>query len=181
MHIGIYYHILEIGIVLEKGKKEGKLWKIGERKRLYKESCLWQNIIKNIRLEVNGMGSSDVVFDEMLMLAEEYDIKNYYRIVNMKNELIEYDDNIEYYEEDLKNVNEIFDKLLVDFNCELNKFSGKNNAYKILEIMHNFPKVFHGRDILGGGEAISFEDAVKYSTWCMTDAMKSKYNFFNRV
>ena len=39
--------------------------------------------------------------------------------------------------------------------------------------MHNFPKVLHGRDILGGGEAISFEDAVKYSTWCMTDAMKS--------
>ncbi|MBQ8949776.1 MAG: hypothetical protein IJ065_01245 [Eubacterium sp.] len=71
MHIGIYYHILEIGIVLEKGKKEGKLWKIGERKRLYKENCFWQNIIKNIRLEVNGMGFSDVVFDEMLMLAEE--------------------------------------------------------------------------------------------------------------
>jgi hypothetical protein len=47
--------------------------------------------------------------------------------------------------------------------------------------MHNFPKVLHGRDILGGGEAISFEDAVKYSTWCMTDAMKSKYDFFNRV
>lgn len=181
MHIGIYYHILEIGIVFEKGQKEGKLWKIGERKRLYKESCFWKNIIKHISLEANGVEASDVIFDEMLMLAEEYDIKNYYRIVNMKNELIEYDDNIEYSEEDLLCVNEIFDKLLVDFNSELNKFTGKNNAYKILEIMHNFPKVFYGRDVLGGGEAISFEEAVKYATWSMTDAMKSKYNFVKKI
>ena len=181
MHIGIYYHILEIGIVFEKGKKEGKLWKLGERKRLYRENCFWQDIIKQINLEISGMDSPDVIFDEMLILAEEYDIKNYYRIFNMKNELKEYDDNIKYSDEDLKNVNKIFDKLLFDFNCEINKFSGKNNAYKILEVMHNFPKVFHGRDILGGGEAISFEDAVKYSTWSMTDTMKSKYNFVNRI
>lgn len=177
MHIGLYYHILEIGIMFEKGKKEGKLWKIGERKRLKKESSFWQSIIKHINLEISGMDFSDDIFDEMLMLAEVYDIKNYYRIFNMKNELKKYDDNIEYAEEDLKYVNEIFDELLFDFNLELTKLTGKKNAYRILEVMHNFPRAFHGRDVLGGGEIISFEDAVKYSTWCMTDTMKSKYNF----
>ena len=170
---------MEIGIVYEKGRKEGRFWKIGERNRFKKECCFWHNIIKNIDLEISEIGYPDSIFDEMLILAKEYDIKNYYRILNMKDKLKEYYDNMEYSKKELIFVNEILNELLFDFNTELSKFNGKNNAYRILEAMHNFPKIFHGKDILGGGEAVSIEDAVKYSTWCMTDAMKSKYNFDN--
>lgn len=41
MEIGYYYHILEIGILYEKGGQRGQLWRFGEQKRLKKEALFW--------------------------------------------------------------------------------------------------------------------------------------------
>lgn len=177
MNVEVYYHILEIGIVFEKGKQEGCLWKIGERKRLKKECCFWSDIIKCVKLELNGDDSSDFMFEEMIKIANEYNLMNYSRIINMRDELKNTDNTVKYTKKDLNYVNSILEDLLHDLNIEIDKWNGKNNAYRVLAVMHNIPRAFHGRDILGGGDSISIEEAIEYSSWSMTAAMKEKYDW----
>ena len=178
MDIGIYYHVLEIGLVFEKGKQRGKIWRINERMRLRDELSFWKKIINYIEIEESGIDCYEKFFSDLDNFVKKYDVENYKRILEMKNDIRMFSCINEYKNEDLTIINRFILRLLDDFNCELDKFGGKSNAFRIMRVMHNLPRVFHGKDILGGGDAISIEDAIEYAGWSMSKEMKEKYKSF---
>ena len=58
----IYYHILEIGFIFEKGRTIGDRWRFGEKKRLLDECRLWRNLIQYAASEEEGKDCSDMAF-----------------------------------------------------------------------------------------------------------------------
>lgn len=175
MDVGVYYHILEIGIVYEKGRLKGKLWHFGEKKRLHDECDFWLKIIKMIDLPQRREEEDKILFQEMEIIAKKYNNSNYHRILELKETLINEQRSHEYRKEDMLLVNNFLSNLLKDMKIELNKFNGKAKVYRIMASMHNLPKIFHGKDTLGGGAVIRMEDAIRYASWSLPDDMKEKY------
>lgn len=180
MVVGIYYHILEIGIVYEKGGKKGRFWRVGERKRLIDECNLWLKIIKLINLPKRGEEEDRIFFQELEAIAKKYNNPNYQRICKLKETLISEKETVDYRKEDVKLVNNFLNALLKDMKIELSKFHGKAKAYRIMAAMHNLPRVFYGKDALGEGVTIKMEDAMKYAAWSMSDDMREKYKEYMR-
>ena len=176
MNISLYYHILEIGIVSEKGKQEGQLWKFGERKRLRKECEFWKNIIECIKREMAGEDAFDFMFDEMDKMVKDHHITSYSWIVERKDELKKAESYTECNSDDMDFVNCLLTELLHDLSLEIDKRNGKNNVYRLLAVMHNLPRIFYGEDLLGGSKTrITLEDAIAFSMLSMTTEMKGKY------
>ena len=84
MDIGYYYQILDTGILYEKGRKNGKLWRIGERKRLREEVLFWQDVLDFISLEKNGIDCSEKLFDRIEKLCKKYKFPHYERVLENK-------------------------------------------------------------------------------------------------
>ena len=180
MIVGIYYHILEIGIVYEKGGKRGRFWRVGERKRLIDECNLWRKIITLIDLPERGEEEDRTFFQELEAIAKKYNNPNYQRICELKETLISEKETVDYRKEDVILVNNFLSDLLKDMAVELNKFDGKAKVYRIMAVMHNLPRVFYGKDALGESVAIKIEDAIKYAAWNMSDDMREKYKEYMR-
>ena len=68
-----------------------------------------------------------------------------------------------------------YTNFVTDLSLAVNDKGGKDKAYRILNVMHNLPRAFYGKDILGGTEPISLKDAVDYARLSMTSEMKEKY------
>ena len=77
--------------------------------------------------------------------------------------------------EDMDRINKLLLDLLSDLSLAVNDKGGKDQAYRILNVMHNLPKAFYGKDILGGTGRISVQEAVEYASMSMTPEMKEKY------
>lgn len=88
MDVSYYYQILDTGIQYEKGRKVGRYWRIGERKRLGEEVLFWQSLLELIADEENGIECSDKLFEQIEKLCKKYKLPNYERVLRMKNELI---------------------------------------------------------------------------------------------
>lgn len=87
MDISYYYHILDIGILYEKGRKHGRLWRLGERKRLWKEIEFWEKILEYIIAEEDGISCFEKLFDNLEKLCKKYSFPNYERIIMKKDEI----------------------------------------------------------------------------------------------
>lgn len=188
MNIGVYYHVLESGIVNEKGKKKGKLWRVGERKRIKLECQFWEKILRYVELEMEGVDSSDILFVEMKDVIDKIKINSYLHIYNKREELMKATGLCEYSSEYVYCINELLENYILEIYKKINQMCGKSYVYRTLDVMHNWPRVFLGKELLGGGKAISFEDAIKYASWRMTDEMKlqclcilKKYNLSKNI
>lgn len=175
MNIGIYYHIIEIGVLYERGGMRGNLWRIGERKRLKDECIFWKNTLKYIADEKKGIDCSRKFFDELQTICDKYKLPNYQRVMMLKQKLIETAYSIEIMDAEASNIHHMMKELLCDMENELKKLNGKDNVYRILDVFHNLPKVFHGKDELGEGKPVLYKDALKYASWGMSNQMKEKY------
>jgi len=49
------YHLLEIGVIYEKGGKQGDHCRMEEKKRLLDECALWRNLIQYAAWEESGV------------------------------------------------------------------------------------------------------------------------------
>lgn len=175
MEICYYYQILDIGIVYEKGKG-GALWKFGERKRLREEFILWKEILEFVSMEEKGMDCSERLFERLDKMCKKYKLPNYETILKRKEELIKSKCIIEINKEEEIKINRFIQRLLADAEQNLNHFKGKATVYRILAVLHNFPKVMHGRNVLNRNcFPISYEDAWTYAKGYMNDTMKEEY------
>ena len=77
--------------------------------------------------------------------------------------------------EDTDKINDLLRNLLSDLSIAVIDKSGKDQAYRILNVMHNLPKAFYGKDILGGSGRITVQEALEYACLSMTPEMKEKY------
>lgn len=175
MDISYYYHILGIGIVFEKGGQIGSRWKFGEQKQLNAEISLWKGMIRHIDAELRGEDNAEEFFEELRTVAAKHRLPNYLNVCNMKEELLGASPSAECKNEDVDYVNDLLLRLLDDLSLAVNDKDGKDHAYRILNVMHNLPRTFYGKDILGGTEPISLKDAVDYARLSMTPEMKEKY------
>jgi CDP-glycerol glycerophosphotransferase (TagB/SpsB family) len=175
MDISYYYHILGNGIVFAKGRQEGRRWKFNEQNRLNSEIVLWNGIIRHIEAELKGEDNAEEFFEELRAVTYKYQLPYYLKICNMKEDLMIAYPSTECRKEDMDKINKLLLDLLSDLSLAVNDKGGKDQAYRILNVMHNLPKAFYGKDILGGTGRISVQEAVEYASMSMTPEMKEKY------
>lgn len=176
MDISYYYQILDMGIQYEKGRKVGKYWKIGERKRLKEEVFFWQSLFTLIEKEKNGIECAYEVFKSLKKLCVKYKLPNYERVLDMKNELIDSNCVFDRKQDEEIIIDKLMQALLLDLqnNLEVNK--DKEKVYHILIVLHNLPKAMHGRNVLNCNcNLVSYSDALSYAKSCMDKGMKENY------
>lgn len=175
MDISFYYQILDTGIVYEKGRKSGKLWKIGERKRLKEVLLFWQKVLEYIEKEKEGKGGSKELFDSLEKLCTKYKFPNYERVLE-KRDILE-NSNSKFIsdckEEKIRN---FIKCLLLDMQKQLDVYKNKEMVYQILRVLHNLPKAMHGKNILNDNPTlVSYEEALNRAKSCMNEEMKKIY------
>ena len=176
MNVCYYYQILDIGILYEKGRKKGKRWEIGERKRLLEESLFWQSLLEFISNEENGIECSDQLFEALERLCKKYKFPNYERVLEKKDELVSDNCIFERKKDEELKIQGLMKRLIGDMQKYLDVSKDKEKVYKILMILHNLPKALHGHKILNeSGDSISYNDALLYAQGYMDEKMKEEY------
>lgn len=176
MDIGYYYQILDIGIVYEKGRKRGKRWRIGERKRLKEEILFWQSLLEFILFEERGIDCSENLFRSLDNLCRKYKLPNYERILKMKIQVVNDICIFERKRKDEINIYNLMNCLIKDIQTTLDASKDKEAVYHMLTVMHNLPKAMYGRNILNEHcNLISYSDALLYTQGCMDEKMKERY------
>lgn len=177
MEICYYYQILDIGVVYEKGRASGKLWKLGEQKRLREELSFWRALLEFAAMEEKGIDCAERVFDDMDNMCKKYKLPNYERILKLQKEIAKDQCIFEIRKEEETKINNLMLRLLSDAEKCLADFNGKEMLYRILAILHNFPKVMHGNNILNrNGRPISYQSAWNYAQGYMNDKMREEYS-----
>lgn len=172
MEIGYYYHILEIGVLYEKGGQRGRFWRFGEQKRLGKEALFWQRILEYIQIEKTGTDCSERLFVDLDKLCRKYRLPNYERILQMKEELSDSRYLYEVNEREAQSVHHIIACLLTEMEKNLTDWNGKARVYRIMAVMHQFPKVMHGKDVLNENCCqISYKQACRSAQGYMNHEM----------
>lgn len=176
MEICYYYQILDIGIVYEKGRASGRLWKLGEQKRLREELFLWRELLEFVSMEEKGIDCSERLFDDMDNMCKKYRLPNYERILELKKEIAQDQCIFEINKEEETRINKLMLAMLSDAEKYLESFKGKEEVYRILAMLHNFPKVMHGNNILNRNcRPISCQNAWVYAQDYMNDKEREEY------
>lgn len=183
MDIGYYYQILESGVLYEKGRQSGKLWRIGERKRLGEEVTFWQSLLDYISLEENGFDCSEKLFDSLETLCKKYKFPNYERVLEKKGELITSNCIFERKQDKESKIYSLMKCLIKDMQINLDIYKDKEKVYRILIVLHNLPKAMHGQNILNENcNFISYDDALLYAQEWMDEKMKQEYKkYFDSI
>ena len=176
MDISFYYQLLDTGILYEKGNKNGKRWRIGERRRLNEEIYFWQSLLEFISDEENGVDCSEKVFGNLERLCRRYSFPNYERVLKKKQELINGHCTYERKKDEELKIRNLTKRLMADMEKNLNDFKDKEMVYRILTVLHHLPKALHGRNILNEScNLVSYSDALLYAQGCMDEKMKEDY------
>ena len=69
MHSAIYYHVLEIGFLYEKGNRTGTKWRPGEKRRLQDDCAFWKKLIAYGMQEKCGVDRSEKLFSDLEALC----------------------------------------------------------------------------------------------------------------
>ena len=162
----IYYHILEIGFIFEKGRKIGDRWRFGEKKRLLDECRLWRNLIQYAASEEEGKDCSDMAFAGLEEICRKHKIKNYERIIALRSELEASLNRFETDETDKKKLIDRMFELISVVEKSTEARDGKADAYRALQALHNIPRALHGNDALGTAVPITCAEAMKSSALC---------------
>lgn len=178
MDVSYYYHVLEIGIIYEKGGKRGKHWRIGEKKRLRDEVLFWNSLLEFVIEEENGINCSEKMFKSLEKLCKKYNFPNYERIIKEKDKLISTNEKIGRNKNEIKIYNFI-KKILYDLQKNLDTDKDKERFFHLLTVLHNLPKSMHGQTVLNANcNLITCEEAIIYAQGCMDERMKKEYKEF---
>ena len=177
MDVCLYYQILDIGILYEKsGGPIGKRWRIGEKKRLKEENLFWQSLLEFISDEEKGIDCSEKLFGSLEKLCNKYQLPNYERVLEKKNELLNSNCVFERVKDEESKIYNLMKCLIKDMKTNLDVYNDKEMVYQILRILHNLPKALHGCNILNENcRSISCNDALTYAQSYMDEEMKEKY------
>ena len=162
MNPEIYYHILEIGIIYEKGGKNGTKWLLGEKKRLLDECELWRHLIQYAAEEDAGLDCSEKVFSDLRRICKKHDLPGYERVLSLHSELLASTRRHIVPEDDKKLAIAYMTEAIDEIERNLSNREGKSKAYEVMYRLHNMPKALHGHDELGRGANISVKDALKW-------------------
>lgn len=179
MELCYYYQILDMGIVYEKGGLRGKLWKPREQKRLREELLFWRELIESVSMEQKGIDCTGRVFGHMEQICRKFKLPNYERILEYREKITEdqcifdVDKAVEF------KINQLMLTLIGDAENYVNRYNGKAMLHRLLCMLHNFPKVMHGSNILNENCCpIPYKDACAYAQGYMNDRLRETYGAF---
>lgn len=176
MDVSIYYQILDIGMLYEKGRNSGRLWKMGERKRLKELILFWQKVLDYISKEEEGIICSEELFQSLEKLCKKYKLPNYEKILDKKGDLVNNNCAFERKKDEEIKIRNLIERLLLDMKKNIEDYKNKEMTYRILTILHNLPKVMYGRSILSNSSNyISYSEALNDAKNYMNKAMKKEY------
>lgn len=149
MNPEIYYHILEIGVVYEKGGKQGTRWRMGEKKRLLDECWLWRNLIQYAAQEEKGVGCAEKAFADLEEICKKHALPCYERALSMREVLVTSTRKFVVQDSDKNALVEQMLKEIDEIEKHVSEREGKADAYRAMQRLHNMPKALHGADELG--------------------------------
>ena len=162
MNASVYYHILEIGVIFTKGNKRGRLWRLRERKRLSDECALWRKLILSAMEETGGRNCPEEVRRDIQRFCDQYHNPAYERVLGLWDRLIKEDNRFVPEKDKAEHLCSLMRNSIDEIERSIKRFWGKDDAYRSMVRLHNLPKALHGKDLLGGGAPISYEDAIRY-------------------
>ena len=132
-------------------------------------------ILEFITAEENGIDYSDRLFALLERMCKKYNLPNYKRVLQKKSEIV--NDKLSFIiekEEEIK-VKLFIARLLSDIDINLHQFRGKEEIYRLLALLHNLPKVMHGKNVLNKNfRPISCRDAFSYARGYMNSKMREE-------
>ncbi len=179
MESGIYYQILEVGVLYEKGGGRGKIWRLWERKRLRDEITFWMKILDCATGEQRGESCDEIIFEYLERLSKKYNLPHYKKLLEQREELLQCDIIYEMDKEEEYKLTQFIKRLLSDAQDCLYGYGNKERFYRILRVLHNLPRALHGRNAFHVDfKAISYWEAMSYAKGCMNKKMKEDYGEF---
>lgn len=168
--------LLYIGIVAEKGRCYGVRWRFGYRR-----------ILKRHIIALNELQKCLYLTDEKVL---NITIKKFITICEKNNEIGKfYDFSVKQVDElkigkNYEEINQFTNELFCDLLKEIKKlYINKRKVYDLLSALHNLPRVYLGSDKETlcdlKQQAISEEDAIKYTFNNMNTSLREKYQSFN--
>lgn len=164
--------LLYIGIVAEKGRCYGIRWKFGYKKTLRSHIIALYELQKSLQLTDEQSVRTEIE-KFIVMCNENYEIGKFYNLTEKKiGRLYIGVNNIV--------INQLMAQLFYDLIIAIKKtYINKRKVYDLLCALHNLPRVYLGKnketlcDLRK--EAISEQDAIKYTFNNMSLDMKKKY------
>jgi len=164
MNPEIYYHILELGVIYEKGGKQGSKWRVGERKRLLDECELWRHLLQYASMEEAGVDCSGQAFADLAAICKKRELPVYERVLSLRAELMTSTHRYVVSESDKNVIVERMTEAIDEIERSVSDPGGKPNAYKVMHRLHNMPKALHGSDELGRGTCVTVQEALEWGT-----------------
>lgn len=167
--------LLYIGIVAEKGRCYGTVWKIGYKTVLRKHIYVLKELQKSLVI-CDEKKFFESLEDLKKLCSENHEVGKFYNFSNEPKDLV-------YSSENYCSINSLMDALFSDLVTEINKtFIDKKKVYDILCVLHNLPRVYLGKEndtfCCICQDCISAKDALNYSYDIMNSEMKIKYEKF---
>ena len=160
MNKSIYYIILDIGFTYEKGNSSKGVWHFREKNRINDEIYFWKQIVENIKKENLGIDCRDNTYKLLQNISKKYNIQNYKNIILHWDELQVCDFVVS------DDIETSINSLISDFLEKAINENNKERKYNFIRALHNLPKCMHGCNCIQSGfKPISYEDAIKYSSW----------------
>ena len=128
----IYFHILEIGVIYEKGGKKGTKWLLGEKKRLLDECELWRHLIQYAAEEEAGLDCSEKVFSDLRKICKKHGLPGYERVLSLRSELLASTCRHIVPEDDKKLVIAYMTEAIDEIERNLSNREGKSKAYEVM-------------------------------------------------
>lgn len=179
MDRGVYYQILEMGVLYEKGRGSGKIWRLWERQLLRDEISFWRILLDCASWGKNGQQCDEIIFGHLERLAKKYKLPHYIKALEHWEELYQRDAVFERDKEEEYKLTQFMERLLMDAGDCLQGYGNKERFYRILRVLHNLPKALHGKNILDTNfKSISYRDALRYAQGCMDKKMEKEYAEF---
>ena len=148
MNQGIYYHIMGIGIVYEKGRGRGKLWKLGERNKLLRHCELWRKLIQCAAREREGTDSAQEAFQALTDICAKDDLPCYKRVIGLKEKLIQSKTQYSVEERVCQELNQMMTDIITKMEEGIRGKAKKEEVYRMMQVLHHFPKRLYGDDEL---------------------------------
>ena len=188
----LYAEILYLGFVYEKNRAYVNFYKLGCRRFFLLENFMWKNILN--RMKNGSFVNEDEIFLSLFLeecrknkeMKKCYNIA-YEKIYRFKSEkFFRLEQEVTNGDNDnliISLMSELVDEMLLIFNSN-RFFIHENKIHELTRVLHNLPRYFleertekfqDSMEYAG----LSFENAIKYSFFNMSDESKNKYCKYN--
>lgn len=159
MYSGGYYHIINIGMIYEKGFSSGHFWKRDEKNRIKDECALWLELV-NLSDSVDKAGAEKLAMDKLRDITKKYPLPNYEKLI----ELIPQVGNtaLIFPAEEYDAAKDYLVDIINRIACEVD-YGTRKSTYALLEKAHNIPRYFYHEDLFGKGGGARFDDVIEWS------------------